>query len=115
MGRSSRHIPEHLPRKLYLIRLFLKLTQEQLAERLQSKETPLYPGHISGFERGVREPPMVVLLKYARLSGVSMETLVDDEMDLPPDPFRAISNYDRIFNNWFKPPKRKKPKSKKGK
>jgi hypothetical protein len=38
---------------------------------------------ISGYERGLREPSLEVVLLYARLAGVSMEMLVDDEIDLP--------------------------------
>ncbi len=38
---------------------------------------------ISGYERGEREPPLPVLLKYARLGKVSVESLIDDEMPLP--------------------------------
>ena len=32
---------------------------------------------------GKREPPLMVLLAYARLADVSMECLVDDKMRLP--------------------------------
>lgn len=42
-----------------------------------------YRNYISDFENGVREPSLPVLLKYARLAGVSMDVLVDDELDLP--------------------------------
>ena len=38
---------------------------------------------ISGYELGTREPTLITLLKYARLAGVHMDVLVDDEMDLP--------------------------------
>jgi len=38
---------------------------------------------ISGFERGVREPDLIVLLNYARLAKVPMETLVDDKIRWP--------------------------------
>lgn len=38
---------------------------------------------ISGFESGKREPSVLALLQYARLAGVRMEDLVDDEEDLP--------------------------------
>lgn len=38
---------------------------------------------ISGYERGVREPSLLVLLEYARAAGVYMDALVDDELDLP--------------------------------
>ena len=38
---------------------------------------------ISGYELGTREPPLTILLKYARLAGVSTDVLIDDELDLP--------------------------------
>jgi transcriptional regulator with XRE-family HTH domain len=38
---------------------------------------------ISGYEIGAREPSLITLLKYARLAGVHMDVLVNDEMDLP--------------------------------
>lgn len=38
---------------------------------------------ISEFERGTTEPHLTVLLEYARLAGVHMEDIVDDELDLP--------------------------------
>jgi len=38
---------------------------------------------ISEFERGTTEPPLVIVLQYARVAGVHMEDLVDDELDLP--------------------------------
>jgi hypothetical protein len=43
----------------------------------------VYPSAISGYELGTREPPLLVILKYARLAGVVMDVLVDDEMNLP--------------------------------
>jgi transcriptional regulator with XRE-family HTH domain len=38
---------------------------------------------LSKYELGITEPPLIVLLHYARVAGVHMEDLVDDEMDLP--------------------------------
>ena len=38
---------------------------------------------VSHFELGTREPSLEILLKYARLAGISMEVLVDDKLDLP--------------------------------
>jgi transcriptional regulator with XRE-family HTH domain len=38
---------------------------------------------ISAYELGNREPPLPVLLKYARLAGISTDVLIDDELDLP--------------------------------
>jgi transcriptional regulator with XRE-family HTH domain len=83
MGRSRRPAPERLAQKLYTIRQYLDLTQEQMIERLGYSKTPLYPGHISEYERGKREPPLLVVMAYARLTSVPMEVLVDDELDLP--------------------------------
>lgn len=90
MGRSRRPIPNLLPGKLYRIRLSLNLTQKQMLERLQiglakdpSPLTGLYPGHISEYERGIREPPLRVLLEYARIVQAPMEVLVDQSMSLP--------------------------------
>jgi transcriptional regulator with XRE-family HTH domain len=38
---------------------------------------------ISAYERGVREPPLAVLLKYAQVAGVYVDVLIDDGYDLP--------------------------------
>jgi len=83
MGRKKRHVPESLPFKLYAIRRTLGLSQEQLLERLKHKDVTLYQGHISEYERGVREPPLVILLQYARVAGLPVDVLIDDEWDLP--------------------------------
>jgi hypothetical protein len=37
---------------------------------------------ISRFETGTREPPYIVLLRYARVAGVSTDVLIDDDLDL---------------------------------
>jgi transcriptional regulator with XRE-family HTH domain len=83
MGRSQRPRPIHLAKKLLQIRLSLGLTQQELLERLDYQWSPLFIGHISQFEHSKREPPLPLLLRYARISGVSLEVLVDDELDLP--------------------------------
>lgn len=83
MGTSRRAQPKRLAAKLSQIRKGLGLTQEQMVEQLRGTATPVYVGHISGFENGKREPSLLVLLRYARLAGVSTDLLIDDEMDLP--------------------------------
>src|SRR5438105_1314749 len=78
-GRSrKRPSPLNLATKLTTLRLNLGLSQGQLATQLGVKDR----SSISGYERGEREPPLPVLLAYARLAKV-LETLVDDEIDLP--------------------------------
>ena len=38
---------------------------------------------VSNFELGTREPDLLVVLRYARLAGVPMESIVDDNLNLP--------------------------------
>ena len=82
MGRSYRSRPDKMGKKLRRIRKRLGLTQREMIEMLAIKDEPLYPSGISEYEHGKREPPLLVLLAYAKLAGVSMETLVDDKIKL---------------------------------
>jgi transcriptional regulator with XRE-family HTH domain len=83
MGRARRPVPKHLADKLHAVRLYNGLTQTDLLRRLGYFESPVYPGHISEYELGAREPPLGVLLHYARLAQVPVEVLIDDRLDLP--------------------------------
>lgn len=83
MGRSHRQILTRLGEKLKQIRVSLHLTLEQMIEHLDYKSSPVYPTNISGMERGEREPPLLLLLAYARLVGISTDLLIDDAIDLP--------------------------------
>jgi len=81
MGRTSRRKPARLGEKLLRIRQALGLSQNQLIKHLGFEE--LVQGTISAFESGGREPSLLVLLAYARAANVSVESLIDDEMNLP--------------------------------
>jgi transcriptional regulator with XRE-family HTH domain len=59
------------------------LSQVGIVSRLAYEASPLYPAQISNYEQGKREPPLQLLLAYARLAGIPLEILADDEMDLP--------------------------------
>jgi transcriptional regulator with XRE-family HTH domain len=83
MGRSSRAQPKRLGEKLRQIRAALNLTLEQIIDRLDYKDSPIYPTNISGMERGEREPPLLLLLAYARIAGISTDVLIDDALELP--------------------------------
>ncbi|MGB7924623.1 MAG: hypothetical protein WCF57_15385 [Pyrinomonadaceae bacterium] len=83
MGRSNRPRPKRLGEKLRQIRDAFNLTLEQIIEQLDYKDSPIYPTNISGMERGEREPPLLLLLSYARLAGISTDVLIDDKLDLP--------------------------------
>lgn len=82
MGRRARYIPARLPQKLIKIRKSLGLTQQEMLELLDLPEMILQTS-ISQYERGKIEPPIFVLLRYARIAGVYMDVLVDDELNLP--------------------------------
>lgn len=82
MGQASRHRPARLAEKLLHIRAALGLSQNELISRLGLTEE-LTQARISAYERGVREPPLVVLLNYARAANLSVEALIDDDLDLP--------------------------------
>ena len=74
--------PERLGEKLRQIRDALGLSQTEMLKRLEAEDLIAY-SQISQYETGRREPPLTILLQYARKAGVSMETLADDELDLP--------------------------------
>lgn len=80
MGRTSRRKPVRLGEKLLHIRQSLGLSQNQLIRRLGFEQ--LVQGTISAFESGGREPSLLVLLAYARVANVSVESLIDDEIGL---------------------------------
>ena len=90
MGRKARMKPERLSEKLLQIRNGLGLSQPQMLRHLGFEDLIDYR-RISEFELGDAEPPLPVLLQYARIAGVHMEDIVDDELDLPariPGPVR---------------------------
>lgn len=82
MGRGSREKPERLGEKLTELRSALGLSQTEIVSRMGLDEK-LNRDDISKYERGVREPSLIVILRYARLAGICLDVLVDDELDLP--------------------------------
>ena len=88
MGESRRPQPRRLHSKLRGIRVHLKLSQDQMAQLVTSKRSPVYPGNVSEFERGKREPSLLTLLQYARVSGLTVETLIDDDLRVYPSRHR---------------------------
>ncbi|MCA1617782.1 MAG: helix-turn-helix domain-containing protein [Acidobacteria bacterium] len=74
--------PKRLGAKLAAIRRHLQLSQNELIDRL-GFTGELVREEVSAFERGVRVPPVMVLLEYSRTAKVQVETLIDDKLDLP--------------------------------
>lgn len=82
MGQSSRPRPARLAEKLLLIRVGLESSQNELIHHLGLTDE-LTQARVSAYERGVREPPLLTLLRYARAANVTVEALIDDELELP--------------------------------
>jgi transcriptional regulator with XRE-family HTH domain len=82
MGRYARKKPKRLAEKLLAIREALGLSQNEIIRRLGLEEE-LTQSRISGYELGTREPSLPTLLLFARVAGVCVDVLIDDELDLP--------------------------------
>lgn len=80
MGRSPRPKPKRLGEKLLVIRQGLGMSQTEMCKALGLE---LNYSAISNYELGTREPPLPTLLRYARLVGISTDTLIDDDLKLP--------------------------------
>jgi transcriptional regulator with XRE-family HTH domain len=98
MGRRVRPRAERLNVKLRQIRKAYNLSQSEMVSRLGLTDE-LKQSDISAFERDPndkwsREPALPHLLRYARVSGVTVEVLIDDALQLPnklaPDPQHGV-------------------------
>ena len=67
-----------LAEKLLALRQRRGISQPQIAKRLGILEYT----NISKYERNINEPPLAVLLAYAKLIGVSVDVLIDDDREL---------------------------------
>jgi transcriptional regulator with XRE-family HTH domain len=82
MGAKARPRQQALGGKLLRIRNTLGLSQTEMLKRLGAQDLISYK-QISKYETGVTEPPLVILLAYARVAGICLDVLVDDDLDLP--------------------------------
>ncbi len=98
MGSRKRPRALRLHEKLRQIREAYSLSQEEMVSRL-GLSNELKQSDVSAFEREPddkwsREPALPHLLRYARVAGVSVEVLIDDELELPdrlaPDPMHGV-------------------------
>jgi transcriptional regulator with XRE-family HTH domain len=84
MGRATRPRPKYLGKKLKAIRIELGFSQTEMLIALgYANDQKDFRSVISAYELGKREPNLIELLKYSRLSGVYLEIIVDDKMQLP--------------------------------
>ena len=84
MGRIPREQPSRLTEKLIYVRKAMNLSQDELVRRL-GLEGRLSREEISKYERGLRTPSLLTLLKYAKAAGLIVDDLIDDEIDLPKE------------------------------
>lgn len=82
MGKRARMRQERLAGKLLQVRQALGLSQSEMLRRLGFEDVLDYK-RISEYELGKNEPPLAVLLSYARVAGVCVDVLIDDARDLP--------------------------------
>ena len=82
MGQKARPQPERLAEKLLQIRTALGLSQSEMFRRLDVEDYVSYK-QLSKYELGITEPPLIVLLRYARAASVYVDVLIDDDLDLP--------------------------------
>jgi transcriptional regulator with XRE-family HTH domain len=81
MGRNPSEKPERLAEKLFQIRSSLNLSQAEMIRKL-CLENKLTREDVSKFERGLRLPSLLTLLRYARAANTSVDVLIDDELEL---------------------------------
>jgi transcriptional regulator with XRE-family HTH domain len=82
MGSVARQRSKRLAEKLLQIRTALGFSQNGMIKHLGLTEE-MFQARISSYELGTREPPLPVLLAYARTANVYVDALIDDELDLP--------------------------------
>lgn len=83
MGRAKRVRPKRLGEKLLSIRNSFECSLSQMAEKLSNEELTVRRTGISQYELNDNEPPLPVLLAYARVANIYVEVLIDDKIDLP--------------------------------
>jgi transcriptional regulator with XRE-family HTH domain len=81
MGTKPRFRPKRLAEKLAYIRKSLGLSQSEIVRLLDLDN--LDNCRISEYERDIREPSLITLLAYSYLVGITIDDLVDDNVDLP--------------------------------
>jgi transcriptional regulator with XRE-family HTH domain len=87
-GSRKRPVPKLLARKLKQVRTERGWTQPEMGKQLagimkqKTNASPPDGAMISRFERGEREPNLIVLYAYAKIAGVTVDLFIDDRFTL---------------------------------
>jgi transcriptional regulator with XRE-family HTH domain len=76
---STPERPQRMAGKLLAIRQHLGVSQTGMKQLLNFEG---HYGRISEYELNKRQPAVAVLLAYARVAGIPLEHIVDDEIEL---------------------------------
>src|SRR5262249_24987259 len=95
---SARPRPRRLAEKLLQIRRSLGLSQSEMVKKMGVAEMIHYP-NISKYELDKNEPPLMILLAYAKLAKVHLEEIIDDNIDLPRNLPGTFDYYARLAQN----------------
>lgn len=85
MGRAAKERPARLAEKISKIRKVLlnNITQEEMIRFLGYTTDELSQSELSAIERGTKLPSLLLLLRIARKTKISLEILIDDTLELP--------------------------------
>lgn len=83
MGSASRVKPERLGEKLMAIRNQFDYSFSEMAARLSDEKIMVLRTDVSRYEKGLREPSLIILLRYAKLGKTTLDALADDGVKFP--------------------------------
>jgi transcriptional regulator with XRE-family HTH domain len=101
---EARWRPQRLAEKLLHIRRTLDLSQSELHKALGFEEEEISYNRISDYELDKFDPPLPVLVEYARVARVHLEDIADDRVSLPE------SLPGTVIREAWKLPRPKRPK-----
>ncbi|HEY0764647.1 MAG TPA: helix-turn-helix transcriptional regulator [Pyrinomonadaceae bacterium] len=84
--------------KLLQIRHCLGLSQSEMVKHMGVAELIHYT-NISKYELDKNEPPLMILLAYAKVAHVHLEEIVDDDIDLPRKLPSTFDYYSRLAHD----------------
>ena len=83
MGKAKEEKPKRIAEKLRQIRIALNFSQSEMADALARQNVKIYRGYIGNYETGHSLPSLLILRAYAKVARITMDVMVDDELDLP--------------------------------